>query len=77
MVITVKPYGFSGKQVFPVPENGKIKIPEGTTLDSLLRQVGVSEKTRVVVIVNGRHRGGDYLLQPGDDVTFFPPLEGG
>jgi len=77
MLITVKPYGFSRKQVFPVPENGEIQIPEGTTLDSLLRQMGVSEETRVVIIVNGRHRTRDYLLQAGDEVTFFPPLEGG
>jgi sulfur carrier protein ThiS len=78
MIIKVKPYGFPKNRTFAVPESGELQVPEGTDLATLLNQVGVTQgSTAVVVIVNGRYQPGNYLLQPGDDVTFFPPFEGG
>jgi molybdopterin converting factor small subunit len=77
LIVKVKPYGFSKKGIFSLPESGEVHLPEAANLGTLLRLVGVPADLKVVVIVNGRHRPRGYILQPGDDVTFFPPLEGG
>jgi molybdopterin synthase sulfur carrier subunit len=77
LIVKVKPYGFSKKRPFALRESGEVQLPEGSDLNALLKRVGIPEGMKVVVIVNGRHQPGTYLLQPGDDVTFFPPLEGG
>jgi hypothetical protein len=43
----------------------------------VLRMMNVPSELKKIVIVNGRHSAYDYILEPGDTLVFFPPLEGG
>ena len=77
MVIKVKSYAFMRKYTVDLPTGGELDVPEGTTVDSVLKQLKVPSQSKKVIFVNGRHRSEDYVLQPGDIFVFFLPLEGG
>lgn len=77
MIIYVKSQGFTKKYTSHLPGQGELEIPEGSTVDFVLRKLEVSHGLKKVIFVNGRHRPLDYPLKPRDVVVFFPPLEGG
>jgi molybdopterin converting factor small subunit len=59
------------------------EVPHGITIDGLLQEVyrahprlaGLRNSTLVAVGVE--YQGGSYILQPGDSVSLFPPVQGG
>jgi len=55
----------------------EMEIPDGATLANLVNQLKLPLKEVKVAFVNGRARAMDWLLQPGDEVSFFPPVGGG
>ncbi len=52
-------------------------LPEGATVQTLVRQLGLPEEMASVIILNDR--SGDFAdpLHEGDRVTLIPPLAGG
>lgn len=59
------------------------QVPEGSTLQDLLRQVlrryprlGPMEKS-MLAAVGVDYEPRSYVLRPGDEVSLFPPVQGG
>ena len=65
---------FQGQKV----ENGWIELPEGTSVASLLRIVGIDLKqAQITAIVNGRVVSLDSICSDGDRVALLPQIGGG
>jgi sulfur carrier protein ThiS len=77
MIVNVKSLADMKKYTAHLAEGGNMEIPEGTTVGEVLKKLKVPTKPRKLAIVNGRHRSFDHILQQGDHLVFFPPLEGG
>jgi sulfur carrier protein ThiS len=77
MVIKVKGYANMKKYTAHLPSEGNLDVPEGATVDAVFKKLKVPPESKMIIIVNGRHKPGDHILQTGDMLTFFPPLEGG
>ncbi|MEW6665651.1 MAG: MoaD/ThiS family protein [Thermodesulfobacteriota bacterium] len=54
-----------------------LEVPEGLTVQELLRQLRVPPEAVKVVFLNGVHASADQVLQPGDRIGVFPPVAGG
>ena len=54
-----------------------VVVPEETPISELLSRFGVPEKESLMILVNGRDAGPDWILQEGDVVAVFPALAGG
>ncbi len=54
-----------------------MSLPDGSTLEKLNEDLGISIKDVVVMLVNGVAVSGGTILQEGDRVDVFPPLSGG
>jgi sulfur-carrier protein len=58
-------------------------LPEGSTLDELHKQMvarfqKLSEmKKSTLIAVGVDYQPRDYVLKDGDEVSFFPPVQGG
>lgn len=59
------------------PDRQELELPAGTTIEAVVRTVGIPPTIRLLRIVNGEHRPGDYLLRDGDELALFPPIAGG
>lgn len=55
----------------------ELDLAPGTTVARALEAFNLSDITPKVVIVNGRAASPDQRLATGDELTVFPPLEGG
>ena len=55
---------------------GEVQVEVGATVDDLAVQLGI-EEVPAVVCINDQETHRARRLQPGDVVTFFPPLAGG
>ena len=58
-------------------------LPDGNTIADLYRRLvaryprlGVMQKSTLIA-VGVEYQGRDYLLKEGDEVSFFPPVQGG
>ncbi|MDB6021209.1 MAG: molybdopterin synthase subunit MoaD [Pedosphaera sp.] len=58
-------------------------LADGATLNDLLLLVGAqfpkwaALKNSTLVAVGVEYQGRDYVLKPGDEVSLFPPVQGG
>ncbi len=52
-------------------------LPDGSKILHLIKDLHLSEAEAKVIIVNGRAREPDYLLNDDDEVAMFPPIGGG
>jgi len=52
-------------------------LPDGATVQTLVRDLHVPEEMASVIVVNGASADFDDPLADGDRVTFIPPLSGG
>ena len=77
MYIQVKGHADMKKYTAHLPPEGDLEIADGATVDAVLNKLKVPSETKKLIIVNGRHQSHDYILQPGDSLVFFPPIEGG
>lgn len=53
------------------------ELPEGATVEALIRQLGLPADEVRVVFVNGRAQPLNVALKDGDEVGIFPPIGGG
>ncbi len=67
---------FKGKA--PDGENPfALELSDGTTVAQALEALSICSSAAKVILVNGRLSTGEQKLNPGDQLTVFPPLEGG
>ncbi len=52
-------------------------LPEGATVQTLVRQLSIPEEMASVIVLNARSVYFEDALQDGDRVTMIPPLAGG
>ena len=63
--------------------NVALEIPEGTTLKKVIAQIQEqfpklkSMERSTLVAVGVEYQRGDYVLRDGDEVSLFPPVQGG
>ncbi len=55
----------------------QLSVPEGTTIDSLVRILGIPAFETKQVYVNSLLQEGAYVLKDGERVAVFPPIAGG
>jgi sulfur carrier protein ThiS len=63
-----------------VPADGgkaELILAEGATLADLFAALGIPATVAAVMLVNGRRAAAGTRLNCGDEVTLFPPMEGG
>jgi molybdopterin synthase sulfur carrier subunit len=64
-----------------LPERGDpgvwISVPDGFTLDDLIKHLKIPPSDPKIVLVNGLHAERDKELAEGDRVSIFPPIAGG
>jgi molybdopterin converting factor small subunit len=78
MEVEVRLYGGLEKYVGAgVGQSLSVQLSSGGTGRDLLAALGIPESAVFTVLVNGRHRTLSDRLEPGDRVTFFPPIAGG
>jgi molybdopterin converting factor small subunit len=64
-------YSPDGQAVF------ECTLPDGATVQTLVRQLSVPEEMASVIVLNDRSADFDDPLQDGDRVILIPPLAGG
>ena len=58
-------------------------LPDGSTIDTLLKQLIArfpklgAMQNATLIAVGVEYQGRSYVLQPGDEVSLFPPVQGG
>ena len=52
-------------------------LTETPTVGSVVERLGLEAGATGIVLVNGVHAGSDQVLEPGDEISLFPPLGGG
>jgi len=64
-------------QRMPAGSKLDLEMPSGSRLANLLFQLRLEREEVPLAFVNGRARDLEYVLEPGDEVGFFPPIAGG
>jgi len=54
-----------------------VEVPAGTTLAQVIAQVGLPPKEVTLIMVDGRRREADFVLQGNERLGLFPPIGGG
>jgi sulfur-carrier protein len=54
-----------------------LEVPDGATLDDVVRLIGLPAAEVKVTFVNGRTEALSCALHEGDEVGIFPPIGGG
>lgn len=54
-----------------------IDIEDNTSIESLLKLLGIPKEETKIIIVNGVHAELDFVLKNDDRVAIFPPVAGG
>lgn len=61
-----------------LPENNEcLEIHEGTTVDKLIRDLGIPDELVKLIFINGKRQDKAHHLKQGDRVGLFPPVGGG
>jgi molybdopterin converting factor small subunit len=50
---------------------------ETPNVGAVVERLGLGPGATGIVLVNGVHAGGERALEPGDEISLFPPLGGG
>ncbi len=77
--MVIKAIGYASLKQFSASLNrdGGLSVHNGATVADVLEKLGIPQNTKVVTMINGRHCTPDRPLADGDNLVFFPPLEGG
>jgi len=80
MIIEVKVLSFL-RQYIPSSDKhldgDKWNIPEGTRVAHALAMLNIPEEQDKILLVNDRSADGETVLNEGDVLHVFPPIEGG
>ena len=70
---------FAGLEAQTAERRTQLSFPltETPTVAALVERLGLEPGATGILLVNGVHAGGDRGLEPGDEVSLFPPLGGG
>ena len=62
-----------------VPGGGacEMTLSVGASVKDLMAALHIPSQIDAVILVNGRRANPDTVLNAGDSVTLFPPMEGG
>lgn len=74
MTLTVKLFATFRQGRFEIAERD---CPPGTTLSTLVRDLGILPEEVGVLLVGGRHADLEHVPAAGDTVSIFPLLGGG
>jgi molybdopterin converting factor small subunit len=67
-----------GTQWFELGRSFEFSLPIRTTLGELVEKLFETHSDRIgIMVVNGRVSDKEQLLSPGDEIAFYPHLEGG
>lgn len=55
----------------------EVDLPDGTTLEDLVKELNLPQEEVKVVFVNARAQPLSYVLNSADEVGVFPPIGGG
>lgn len=67
----LRDYAPTGKGKF------EISLAAGATVAAVFATLRIPSTVEAVILVNGRRADQTTLLAAGDEVTLFPPMEGG
>ena len=56
---------------------GGMEVEPGTTVAEILPRLGVPDQEVTLLMVDGRRRDLDFVLQGNERVALFPPIGGG
>ncbi|NHJ21988.1 MAG: MoaD/ThiS family protein [Candidatus Lokiarchaeota archaeon] len=60
------------------PAKESITLHRGSTVNTILEMYEISEKTKLIILINGLpHQTKETVIKNGDIVAIFPPLAGG
>lgn len=59
------------------PAEQEMELAENSTLEDLIKKLGLPDNIPLLKIVNGEHRSIHYNLKEGDEIALFPPIAGG
>ena len=60
------------------PAKKNITLAAGSTVRTILDMFDISEKTKLIILINGvPHQTRETKIKNGDIVAIFPPLAGG
>ncbi|MGB9553575.1 MAG: MoaD/ThiS family protein [bacterium] len=54
-----------------------VELEKGTTVEELLKKIGISPSEVIVVLRNGKACNISQVLEEGDILSLFPPVGGG
>ncbi len=57
--------------------SGGVEVAEGTSVEKLIRDLGIPDKTVKLIFINGKKAQVTRILAEGDRVGMFPPVGGG
>jgi len=61
-----------------LPDNSEgLEIPEGTTVDKLMADLGIPSELVKLIFINGKKQNRNYQLKNNDRLGLFPPVGGG
>ena len=52
-------------------------VPEGTTVEMLMKDLGIPDNSVKLIFVNGKKQDKTYCLKHNDRLGLFPPVGGG
>jgi molybdopterin converting factor small subunit len=64
-------------QRIPAGSKLDLELPNASRIINLLSRLRLEREEVPLAFVNGRARDLEYVLEPGDEVGFFPPIAGG
>jgi sulfur carrier protein ThiS len=59
------------------PVGLSLEVPPGTTVAQVVDRLGLPPAEITLIMVNGRRREMDYVLQGDERLGLFPPIGGG
>jgi len=76
---TITAHLFAGLETQTVARRTQLTfaLAETPTVGALVERLGLRPGATGIILVNGVHAGGDWPLEPGDELSLFPPLGGG
>lgn len=53
------------------------EIPENTSIRRILEMLNIPKREVGLVVINNSIIGMDYIVKNGEEISFFPPIQGG